>query len=157
MLVEEFSRRAIKLVGTPVEWKPRLAHRLGVTLGEVEGWAAGRAAIPEAVATVLVDATAEPDDAAPADEWIAGRGLALTNEPPRAYLIHARRPRFVARLVGAGEPDADTAPTPAGVRRLDGETWVADVVWLDPRPDDAEFDALLDDAARALEVAHGPH
>jgi hypothetical protein len=43
------------------------------------------------------------------------------------------------------------------VRRLDGETWVADVVWLDPRPDDAEFDALLDDAARALEVAHGPH
>jgi hypothetical protein len=155
MTVQEFSRCAIRFVGTPVEWKPRLAHRLGVTLAEVEAWADGTAPVPAAVAAVL-DPAAGPA-APPSDEWIKGTGLALTNEPARAYLVHARRPRFIARLVAGDDADGagETAPTPERVLQLDAETWLAEVVWIDPEP--RELGDLLVSAARALEAGARPH
>ena len=143
---QEFSRRAIRLVGTPVEWKVRLAHLFGVTVTEVEAWAEGRLPMPPQVRERL-DLQGERDDPiATNDEWIRGDGLDLTNEPSRAYLVHTRTPRFIARLI-----EGEEAPAVGRALRIDAASYLNDVAWLDPEPAARGVDELVRAAADALE------
>ncbi len=153
----EFSRCAIRLVGTPVEWKTRLAHLLGVTSDQIDAWAAGRAPIPDAIRRRLAMSTDGHDDSATiADEWIRGRGLAPTNTGPHDFLLHAHAPRFLAPLVEDGADDDDRAWCRRAVR-LDEQTWLGEVVWLDPEPGPDEIRHLMAAAADALaaDAGHG--
>ena len=138
MTPKVFCRLAIGLVGTPVEWKTRLAHRLDRPVADIEAWATGTTRVPAAVAAALVHVASHDDG--PRDEWIRGDGLAPTNAPPRDYLVHARAPRFIARVAHAEEEAA-----------TNGDGRLAEIVWLDPEPDDEDRDGLMDAAAAVLE------
>lgn len=149
MVPERFSRQAIRFVGTPVEWKARLAYLLGVPLGDVEAWADGRLAVPEVVAARLRMEDAADVAPSPArDEWIRGTGLALSNRPQRQYLVHTLEPRFIGRIVELA--DDDPAADGAALLPLDGSHWLADVVWIDPEPVIGRMGPLLERAADAL-------
>ncbi len=88
----------------------------------------------------------------PRDEWILGDGAS-----GREYLVHARAPRFIARVVETDD-DGAAAATEAPADVLSGVVYsgdgfvLAEIVWIDTPPSSpAALAALMDAAADAVE------
>ena len=95
----------------------------------------------------------------PRDEWILGDGPLTAEGPRREYLVHARPPRFIAR-VAATDEDGASAPAEAPADLLSGVVYSGDgfalceIVWIDPAPSyPSALAALMDAAADAVEEA----
>jgi hypothetical protein len=153
--------RAFCLAPFGHEWQTPLARALGVSPRTVRRWAAGRTPIP-ASAWAELRKIAGADERGlptwPRDEWIVGDGVDVGGAR-REYIIHAHRPRFIARVVSVDDDDAPTpdegeADTLTGVvYRAGPGTLLCEILWIDPPPPEAKLETLLDQASDALDRA----
>ena len=87
------------------------------------------------------------------DEWIIGDGVDGT----RRYLVHLRRPRFIACMVefdpstkAAHGRCADVRPDGA-IYRVELETALGEPQWIDPAPAGNDLARLMEGASNAVE------
>ena len=159
--------RALGLAAWGDDWLSPLARAMGVNKRTVGRWASGATVIPDAVSEKIrkvlgVGDTVNPDW--PRDEWIAQHyGY---DDGVRTYVVHTRRPRFIARVVECTE---DGMPIPAHlpadvltgvIYKIpnehddlldDGYAILCEIVWIDAPPGERDILALMEAAADALE------
>ncbi len=149
--------RALGLAAYGMEWQSPLARAIGVNPRTVRKWAAGEAPISaSAEADIRRALGAEDmldlDRIWPRDAWIVGDGAADEDGRRREYLIHARRPRFIARVVAEDAEEGNTDTLTGVVYRGDGYE-LAEIVWIDPPPGPADLLKLMEAACDAVDAA----
>lgn len=138
------------------EWQSPLARALKVNARAVRFWVSGERQIPsgiEAEIATLMGARdpLDLDTAFPRDEWIVGDGIPLPDGARREYVIHMRRPRFVARVADYdADPDADRA---SGIVYGSADYSLCEIVWIDPAPGPAAITRLLEAACDAVDAS----
>lgn len=144
MTRDEFTRTAIALLRSAVGWQSAIARRLEVDSRTVRRWLAH--GIPDWAAARLAELIGSTDIAAswPRDEWIVGQGPDLRRE----YIVHTMPPRFIARVAGEDDTDADEI---SGIVYASGEDTLCEILWLD-EPDPGAVTALLEAACDALDA-----
>ncbi len=136
MTIDEL--RAIGLAAYGVNWQSPLARAIGISPRHMRRLIAGESPITEGIAADIrraLGATAVDPDW-PRDKWIIGDAPAEADtKARREYLVHTRRPRFVARVVMV---DDDGEPEPAdvitGVVYASEDYVLSEIVWIDPPP-----------------------
>ena len=142
------------------QWQSALARTLSVSDRTVRRWAAGSSPIPDTLEDELAAALGwtkrgRPDW--PRDQWIIGDGVETASNTRREYIIHTRKPRFMARVIAldelTGEPQPDEGDTDfSGVVFQAGpDSQFCEIVWIDPPPAGRKLSALMESAADALE------
>ena len=156
----EFRAFAVALLGTTHGWQSAIARELGVTSRTVRRWA--KNGPPDKVRDQLLKMAGIEDDAGlafPRDEWIIGDGPRDETGARREYIIHARTPRFIARIVTMDvltdkpEPDEDPADILTGVIYRNGlETLLCEIQWIDRPPTNTQLTTLLEAACDAIDA-----
>lgn len=148
--------RAIGSALYGAEWQSPLARALGINARTVRKLVAGEMRVSPALQAAIRALTGATDPDAldvmrPRDEWILGDGAEREDGTRIEYLVHARRPRFVARIA-ADDIEADTdADRGAGVTYTGDGYTLCEVAWIDPPPGPAELHRLLEAACDAVE------
>jgi len=154
MVLTASELRALGLARWGPEWQSPLARALRVSARTVRRWAAGTVAIPEGAAEeIFVLFGGTPGTLIlPRSEWLIAEG-ADDEDDHRLYVVHARRPRFIARIIrviaGTLEADPDEAPadTLAGITAgIDEEHELAEIAWIDPPPVERLLETLITEA-----------
>ncbi len=126
-------------------WQTALSRDLGVSDRRVRQWLEGQR-VPEGIWADLERIEVERRGW-PRDEWL----IAGDAEGQREYIVHARAPRFVARVVSDDNDDADTT-TGITYNCRGGET-LCEIVWHDPIPvSEPELLDLFQRAETALDI-----
>lgn len=119
-------------------WQRALAHTLDVNERTVQRWAAGSVDVPAGAA----DAIRRLDIH---DEWIVGDGAETRAE----FIVHAKWPRFTARLAAADEA-ADIGGLTYACR---SDVTLCEIIWIDKSPTSTDdLAALFAGADAALEM-----
>jgi hypothetical protein len=150
---------AIGLAAYGRQWQSALARAIGISARHMRRLASGEKPISEGIAADIrrvLGAEEAGDPAWPRDEWIVGDGPPRGGGQRREYVVHARHPRFIARvvaidddgLVADGEGEADVT---RGVSYSGDGYVLAEIVWIDPPPPAAELRALLEAACDAVD------
>lgn len=132
------------------------ARRIPVNYRTLTRMLAGEAPImprTEAAIRAMLGVTDAATPDWPRDEWIMGEG-----PPPRRreYVIHTRRPRFIARVVAIDllqdVPEPNEEPVDFGGVNYDaGDSRLCEIAWIDPAPaDPTALRSLIDRAADQL-------
>jgi hypothetical protein len=156
MTREEFS--AIGLATWGFHWRDRMGAAIGIDPVRIRRIADGEEPagddVEAAIRRVLgAGAIADPDW--PRDAWIVGDAKDDLGAR-REYIMHARRPRFVARIVmvddeGRPEPGEEPADVLTGVVYASDDFVLCEIVWIDPAPPSGELRALLEAACDAID------
>jgi hypothetical protein len=139
------------------EWQSPLARALGVGARAVRKWLAGETPVPSELAGRIralmgVGDHLDLDRAWPRDEWISGEGMPRPDGSRIEYLIHARHPRFMARIA-ADEPGLDLdADRGTGVTYGSDIFTICEIVWIDAPPGPSGLTSLMEAACDALEA-----
>ena len=157
----EFSAFAVALLGAAHGWQSAIARELNVNSRTVRRWA--KNGPPDKVRDHMLKIAGIEDDAGlafPRDEWIIGDGPETESGTRREYIIHARPPRFIARIVSMDEltdqpePDEDPADILTGVSYQNGtETLLCEFQWIDRPPASKQLAALLEAACDAIDIS----
>lgn len=144
--------RALGLAIYGPEWQAPLARALGVNPRTVRKLAAGELAISAGMEADIrrVLGVNDPDALDkmwPRDEWIIGDSPERPDGTRAEYIVHTRRPRFIAR-VAADDDDADRA---AGVVYQGDGYVLCEIAWIDPPPGPVALTRLLDRACDAID------
>ena len=126
-------------------WQRKIAHILDRNERTVRRWRTGELRVPDEDAARLralyaaadgekIDGEMPVQPLPP--EWIIGTEAHGTDEKAAEYLIHTRRPRFIARIVDATDPADDTAP-PGGLEWTDEDWSLSNFQWIDEQPRDS--------------------
>lgn len=153
---DEFSAFGLALYGHG--WQTALARALDVNTRTVRRWASGETPVPEAVWDELHKVAGTDERGLPTwprDEWMVAE-----SPSGRGYVIHARHPRFIARIVetdpdsGAAIPDEGEVDQSTGIVYQAAEDLdLCEIVWLDPPPSGSVLTQLLERAADIATVA----
>lgn len=158
---EEFCTFGMALHGSSHGWQSALARMLNVNRRYIAYLASGDRPVTENIQREMMALAGVTDSeglAWPRDEWIEGDGLGHgpDGSTGRRYLIHARPPRFIARVVEIDElteqpePDEDPVDTTSGVAyRVNPSLLLCEIQWIDRAP--ADLVALMEAAADAIE------
>jgi hypothetical protein len=138
------------------EWQSPLARALGVNARSIRFWASGSRPIPEEIAAKIRNlmGVADPldlDQRHPFDDWILGDGAS-----DREYLIHTRRPRFIARIAADDMESDDAADRSSGVTFHGGGDsgyTLCEIVWIDAPPGAGEMVRLMESACDAVDAS----
>jgi hypothetical protein len=117
-------------------WQSAMARFLNVSDRTVRRWVSGTSGVPDWVLTALSKAPG-----ANHDEWILGEGSG-----GREYIIHAKSPKFIARL-SENEKDADTK---TGTVYQIGRLVLCEVNWIDAPPPNDQIDTLMNNLEKVL-------
>lgn len=144
MTPAEFKRLGARLYDGAHGWQTALARALDVPSRKVRKWIAGEADVPDGVAqqlraavAALGDGPGVPIDSAPPPgiaqppEWIVGVDAHDGRDDAPEYIVHTRRPRFIAAVIDEDEAGLSLSPrvfAHAGMA-------LADIAWLDGEPD----------------------
>lgn len=133
MTTDDFAAAAIAVLRSAIGWQTRIAARLGVDPRTVRRWLKN-GVIPswvDARFAEWIGASAGP--ALPRDEWIVGDAV---HGRRREYIVHARAPRFIARVVACDErglplPEEEPADILSGVIYSTDDMLLCEVVCID--------------------------
>lgn len=146
--------RAIGAALYGAEWQSPLARALGVNPRTIRKLVSGEmrvSATLEAAIRALTGAT-DPDALdvmRPRDAWIVGEGPERADGARIEYLVHARRPRFIARVAADdGDTDADRG---TGVTYSGDGYVLCEIAWIDAPPGPAELHRLMEAACDAID------
>lgn len=152
--------RAIGAARYGADWQSPLARAIGMSVRHMQRLAAGTHPITAGIERDILTAlggTAIADPDWPRDAWIVGDGRDDLGHV-REYVVHSRRPRFVARVVAlddTGEPTPSEQPADISTGIVyEGDGYVlVEVVWLDPTPPLADVHRLLEAACDAVDAS----
>lgn len=154
---KEFTSFAVALLGSAYGWQSAIARELGVDSRTVRRWV--KDGCPDKIKAELLRMAGVEDDtglAYPRDEWIVGDGPETASQTRREYIIHARPPRFIARVVnideltGDPEPDEGDVDITGIVYKAAPDSILCEFQWIDRPPKDMTLTALLDAASNSL-------
>ena len=131
--------RAALVAAYGPEWQGAVARKLGVSSRSVRRWVEAGAFPSRILAELGIDDGRAPR-LFPRDEWILGDGAPLPGGGRIEYVVHARAPRFVARLA---LDDDDPPLDPAGLVWSGDGYAVGEFCWIDPPPATEEFRATM--------------
>lgn len=136
------------------EWQSPMARALGVNPRTIRKLVAGETRISPAMETAIRALTGAADPDAldvmrPRDAWIMGDGPVREDGSRIEYLIHGRRPRFIARVAADdGDEDADRG---TGVTYSGDGYVLCEIAWIDAPPGPAELHRLMEAACDAID------
>jgi len=151
--------QAIGMAVFGMEWQSALARAIDMSPRHMRRLTAGVSPITETIAADIrrvlgVAEIGDPDW--PRDEWIVGDApVEAGTGARREYIVHTRRPRFVARVVavdndGLAEPQEDPADI-LTCAYSSSDYVVCEIVWIDPPPGAEKIHALLEAACDAID------
>lgn len=151
---------AIGLATFGMNWQSPLARALGMSPRHIRRLASGDSPITESIAAdigKMLGASAIADPDWPRDVWIVG-DAADEFGARREYIVHTKRPRFVARIVactddGLPEPAEEPADILTGTVYASGDYVVCEIVWHDAPPTPDKIHALLEEACHAIDAS----
>ncbi|MFQ5534774.1 MAG: hypothetical protein ACE5EM_08135 [Sphingomonadales bacterium] len=143
------------------QWQSPMARALNINPRTVRRWAAGKTPISPRIQAEIMRLAGARDITPPEwprDAWIVGDGPTRDGGKRREYIIHARHPRFIARVVeidamtDQAEPDEEPVDIDAGVAyAASPESRLCEIVWIDRPPAGAKLHTILEAAADMLE------
>lgn len=154
---------AIGLASYGVNWQSPLARAIGISPRHMRRLASGESPITDGIEADIrkvlgVAEIADPDW--PRDEWIVGDApIEQGTGARREYIIHSKRPRFIARVVavdddGLPEPGEEPADILTGIVYSGAGYLISEIVWLDPPPaGPGAIHRLLEEAADAIDAS----
>lgn len=153
MTADDFVASSIALLRSSVGWQTAIARKLGVAPRTVRRWLRAGATPDWVDARFRGWLGADAGPALARDEWIVGDALGDDGRR-REYIVHARPPRFIARVVACDDdglplPDEEPASV-AGVTYSTDDSLLCEVVFIDEVAP-GEIARLLDAAADALD------
>lgn len=152
--------RALCLAAFGHEGQSAMARAIGMTPRHFRRLIAGTQPIGAEIEARIRKVLGAGEAAAPEwprDEWILGDGAEHAPGERREYIVHARHPRFIARVVAIDELTESPEPHEGAVDNLTGIVYAAgdceicEIVWIDPPPGPVALTALMEAAADALE------
>lgn len=148
--------RAIGMALYGHEWQSPLARALGVSPRYIRKLVSGEAPIGASIEAEIRALTGATDPDAldrmrPRDAWIMGEGPERPDGSRIEYLLHARRPRFIARIAGAAPGMDEDADRGTGVVYGSALGDLCEIAWIDPPPGPAEMLRLMEAAIQAIE------
>ncbi len=155
MTPEQFQSTSIAILRTAVGWQTKIAAKLGVDGRTVRRWLKA-GAIPDKIATELAAMIGQTDLSPwPRDEWLIGDADGGDGKR-REYIYHMQTPRFIARVVAAGddgEPEAGESPCDvvSGTVYTSLGFILCEIDWID-QPQPGEVVALLEAACDAIDA-----
>lgn len=152
--------RALGAARYGADWQSPLARAIGISPRHMRRLAAGSTPVTPGIERDILRVLggtdlADPDW--PRDAWIVGDGRDDLGNI-REYVVHARRPRFVARVVALDDteqptPSEEPADITTGIVYTSGDYVLAELVWLDPPPPLADIHRLLEAACDAVDAS----
>lgn len=154
---------AIGLASYGVNWQSPLARAIGISPRHMRRLASGESPITEGIAADIRKVLGAADIADPdwpRDAWIVGDApIEAGTGARREYVMHTKRPRFVARVVavdddGLPEPGEEPADILTGVTYASESYVLCEVVWIDSPPaGPGAIHALLEQACDAIDAS----
>jgi len=149
---------AIGLASYGPHWQSPLARAIGTSPRHMRRLVSGESPITDGIAADIRKVLGAADIADPdwpRDAWIVGDGA----EQGREYVVHVKRPRFVARAIAVGddglpEPGEQPADILTGIVYSGDGYMIAEIVWIDPPPaGPGAMYRLLEQAADAIDAS----